>query len=388
MSTRASGLLGVWFIALVCVVPASLHAAQIHVPGQFVVLQDAVDAALSGDVIVIDGGTHAPVVIDKPLTLVGVNGNRPLIESPAGIDVPCVSLAGSGRGAVTLANIHFDGETDGSVFSQSPPVIAGSGFDALHLLHCDVQPFEWVFLTGLGAAETTVSVAVPFLLVQDSVIVGGQGGVDFAFDFTPPGAPAIEASGDVAIFDSVVQGGAGADDVMPYDLIQSAACSELGGKGATGVVAGGTLYRSGSLISGGAGASIWAFIAGFGSFPFCIAAAGADVDVGTVVDFPGDLMLASGPMIEGANFQLAFSAFPDTLLLIGLAPSAPQSVGPGLLFTDPNLMLAVPIPLFGVTVLTLPIPSDPGAAGAVLCFQTYSSFEGLSRPVFAAYLPD
>jgi len=146
--------------------PWLAHTAQaevLHVPAQFAQLQDAIAAAAPGDVILIQGGTHEDVVIDKPLHLAGHATARPLF-TPLEWDgslpfdtTPAVTLAGPGQGAVTLSAIDFGGST-GSVFAtQNTPAIEGGGFAELRLLHCDIQAPTWVdppLLTlGLDAAQ-------------------------------------------------------------------------------------------------------------------------------------------------------------------------------------------------------------------------------------------
>ena len=59
----------------------SAYAGQIHVPADFASLQVAIDNAVVGDVIIVDGGTHGPLVIDKALTIVGVDSNPPFIRT-------------------------------------------------------------------------------------------------------------------------------------------------------------------------------------------------------------------------------------------------------------------------------------------------------------------
>ncbi len=59
------------FLSVVAVNLTPVRADTIHVPWQFANLQDAINFADPGDVILVDGGTHGPIVVDRPLTIVG-----------------------------------------------------------------------------------------------------------------------------------------------------------------------------------------------------------------------------------------------------------------------------------------------------------------------------
>jgi nitrous oxidase accessory protein NosD len=67
-------------------------------------IQSAIDDALSGDTIEVDPGTYAErLTIATPLTLVGSDADKPLVEIPDGDDAG-VTIAASG---VTVQNIRF-----------------------------------------------------------------------------------------------------------------------------------------------------------------------------------------------------------------------------------------------------------------------------------------
>jgi hypothetical protein len=129
---RAIGLVA--FLA-VAAIPAVASAAEIHVPGDFRRLRAALDAALPGDVVVVDKGRHrGPIVVRTPGIV--IEGRGGLIVAPgsaggrgvrAGIDV----LAED----VTLRGLTF---VRGGVLSLA----AGTTVEDCVFLRCDEKRFD------------------------------------------------------------------------------------------------------------------------------------------------------------------------------------------------------------------------------------------------------
>lgn len=380
--------------------PTSFAAAQISVPGDFGDLQDAIDAASPGEVIVIDGGTHGPIVIDKPLTLVGALGKPTtlttwVLPNPPH-QAPCVELAGPGSGRVTITNCVLEGTTYGGSFSKNAPAIEGGGFDELHVVHCFVEAPRWIEVTGGAAPEPGIEVDVAFTLIADSTVIGGfpdeYPAGTFPFPF-PVGGSGIVSTGDVAVFDSQVRGGAGLSATWNVDErgAPPAICTVYGvGYGGLAVETEGALMVARSDLRPGEGGSFTAEQEDFGEWFVCQQGDGPVLAVdGAVHDFEGSsFLVSSGPLIPNQTFSLLWAAdAPDSLLVLGVQPQAPLPVGTkGLLFADATSLQLFPAPGTGVQVFSASVPAVPGAEGLTAVIQRYSVSEGLSAPVFAAYL--
>ena len=177
MNTSLSGL------ALLLLAVPSI-GGEIHVPGDYPTLELAVAAALPGDVILADipSPVPGPIVIDKPLTIVGaplmwVNDN---CFSGAG----AFHLAGGGAGRVVIANA----KTRSPDCPQARGIVTGGGFEELHLIQADAEVFTG--FTGYGQAAPAVDVDnVPHVIVEDSSLRGGTDDSDhctaFAFQSYP-----------------------------------------------------------------------------------------------------------------------------------------------------------------------------------------------------------
>jgi hypothetical protein len=119
--------LSVSALAFSALLTQSSFAGQLHVPGDHATLQGAIDAASAGDVIVVAGGVHPPITIDRPLTIVGEDGDRPTIRYHTGPEKPgpscgqqpAIRLAGSGAGVVVLASLDIEGHTDGFFYCEA-----------------------------------------------------------------------------------------------------------------------------------------------------------------------------------------------------------------------------------------------------------------------------
>jgi len=372
--------------------PWLAHTAQadvLHVPAQFALLQDAIAAAAPGDVILIEGGTHEDVVIDKPLHLAGHATDRPLF-TPLEWDgslpfdtTPAVTLAGPGQGAVTLSAIDFGGST-GSVFAtQNTPAIEGGGFGELRLLHCDIQAPTWVDPQPGDVRDpiSAVDVDVSWLLIEDSVVRGTNGFVltTWSGDELRAGEPAVASTGDVCVVDSDVLG---TDGLISPLLTLGLDCSAAGGNGGAGVETPGTLYQADSLIAGGAGAM--AFLASDGTL-VCDQPDGPAAQVGALVDDLGSALTSSGPAVNGSTWSLTFEA-DDSFLVVSPALDQPQPLSVGLLFMDPTLLRLIPVAGSGRVRFDVGVVAGHGSVGLPIAVQAYSATLGLSRPVFASIL--
>ncbi len=363
----------------------------IQVPLHYAQLQDAIDAAAPGDVILIQGGTYENVVIDKPIFLAGHATDRPLFTplewdgSQPFTTTSALTLAGPGQGAVTLSGIDFGGVI-GSVFAQvNDPAIIGGGFDELRLLHCDVHAPTWVDPQpgDVRLPVSAVDVDVSWLVIEDSVVRGTEGFAltTWSDDTLAGGEPCVASTGDVCVVDSDLRG---LDGLISPLLSPGLNCSKAGGVGGAGVKSPGTLYQADSLIVGGSGAM--AFLASSGDL-ICDQPDGPAANVGAQIDGLGSALTSSGPAVSGSLWTLSFEADDDSVLLVSASPSLPISVGaPGLLFMDPAKFLVFPVTGVGTVALDVEITASHGSVGRPVVCQVYSPSLGLSRPVFASIL--
>ncbi|GJM23548.1 MAG: hypothetical protein DHS20C15_34630 [Planctomycetota bacterium] len=378
--------------------------AQILVPGDFGDLQDAINTASPGDVIVIDGGTHGPIVIDKALTLTGKTGTPPkltthVLPMPPN-QSPCVELAGPGSGRVTIKNCLIEGTTNGGSFSMNAPAIAGGGFDELHVVNCYVEAPRWLDVTGGAVEQPGIEVDIPFTLIATSTVIGGfpDDNVITSFPFPfPEGGSGIVSTGDVAVFDSTVRGGEGFHTTWDVDAQGAvpALCSEdygLLGVGGLAIEVQGDLLFARSALEAGEGGTFHATKEDFGTWFVCQQNRSPTLDVsGEIHDLNSSgFLMANGPLIPNQDFQLLWDAeAPGSILVLGLQPQAPLAVGEkGLLFANPSSLQFFPAPGLGVQLLSLSVPVTPNAEGITAVVQRYTATEGLSAPVFAGYVPN
>ncbi len=382
-------------LALLALAAAPLSAGQILVPTDFADLQAAIDAASPGDVIVIDGGTHGPVTVDKAITLAGVAGNRPFIRTPDPGDPQlgaAILLAGPGSGTAVISTLDIDGEIAGNIFGSPNDGIAGGGFDLVIVERCDVAAPEWVFPTGIGDGGHGIDVG-GLLAVHESTVTGGSGVDDFSglFGLFSPKAGAGIVGNDVHLVNSTVTGGAGLVEQYGDTLLCSIPnlCDQLsGGEGGTGIVAD-TLYRQGSLVMGGAGSLYTCSLTGAA----CALPDGEDVDVGSVTTTPFSFLSAPSPLVVGGSWNLTFFASalsPTYPLVISPQPRAPVTLFEGQLWMNPAAFLVkfIPETFTGGFTVNFAIPNDTSLAGITIVAQVLDPGSELTNPVFAtAVLP-
>lgn len=370
-------------------------AAQIHVPGDFAVLQDAIDAAAPNDVIIVHGGTHDPITITKPLTIVGqpmAAIDNTLIGSPAHHhhQVDNVTLLGPGAGRVTLVNLDVKGVSDlGFHFSSMGSRIAGGGFAELLVLDCKLRPPTAQSASGGYQSRDCVSIGASYVLFVRSEATGAPGGTDVCgpwpslANFAGKSGAGIRASGaTVVVLDSVVRGGEGADLCFYPSCPPSGSAVPGGGDG----ISAAKVFHSGSVIEGGAGVPIYCDT---GSFPLTYL---GDSPPGVPIVAPSVIaldakFLAPLPPVLGGNWQLSWTTTGNpTLLLVGL-PGAPLLVpGNGWLFLQSTAFVVTTVP-GGAQIANIPVPATPALAGAAFTLQLLDPLTKLTRPVTAALLP-
>lgn len=360
-------------------------AGTLHVPGDYSDLQQAIYAAQPGDNVVIHGGSHTMITIDKPLHLIGspIATIKNDIPNPMTGPGPNITLAGPGSGRVSLSRIVLTATHSGSIYSHAERRITGGGFSELHIMDCTIDAPEIMNPTGIDPnPQPAVAVGVAYILVNRSTISGGRATTDGSYPFYPQlpvdSEAAVRSPGaTVAVFDSVLRGGNGPN------LSYSGACPpnvDAEGGGGAGIVASKVLHTN-STIAGG-----------LGQDAYC-----GSQQVGTTSDGPAfvanevvalDNKLSAGqPLVMGASFTLQYvTASNPSVLIFGL-PSPPLNVpGHGALFIQPQSMALFGIPS-GFQSIPFNISNSPAVLGVEVALQVHDPAFGLTRPYIGAHVP-
>lgn len=158
-------------------------------------IQARIDQATAGSTVRVPRGYWGPIVIDKPIALIGDDGATIFREEFFGGDpFPApITLAGPGRGKVTLTNLRVEGRVDGHVFGSVAGGIVGGGFDILEVVGCHVEaPSYWRWhLACRGGPGVSVS-GVELLVVRNSLVLASTGHHDHCA--WGPAAPGIVGS--------------------------------------------------------------------------------------------------------------------------------------------------------------------------------------------------
>jgi len=370
-----------------------VHSGTILVPSQIADLQVAINTANANDCIIVNGGTYPPIVIDKPLTIIG--DATPTIDNTATpfVDpnvLPAIELLGPGSGSVKLVNVRTRGLTDGSVnFSTTNSGISGGGFDELYIEECDIESAEWFTLTGLGKGESGVVTSVPYVHIERSRIRGGKTDNDTANPTPgmPPGGIGISApSSTVVVIDSDVAGGAGV--VLWYDIglcPGPCPCPSIGAFGGDGVVCD-RLFSGGpnNSIIGGPGSEVLCFDTNTGT----IVTAGKQPDGTPIVANEhitlGIELAASGPLELSQTVTLVWTTVGFPILLVS-TPIQPTSVGSmGWLFLEPSTLIVAPIPS---NYISASVPNLPILIGLSIGVQILDPLGDLTVPYISTIGP-
>jgi hypothetical protein len=188
-----------------------LVLAQLHVPGTHDTLQAALDSAKANDVVIVHGGVHGAVSIQRPLTLLGDPAPVLVGSRELGGYTEALFISGPFSGTVRLVNIRFGGRAGGTQYPITKPAIYGNGLWAstLVLEGCDVRAAAWRPPFPWGEDEL---VSAPALLTDATLVVLERCTLQASAARTAgmAGTWAVEASmSTVLVIDSVVIGGDG-----------------------------------------------------------------------------------------------------------------------------------------------------------------------------------
>ncbi|GJM20815.1 MAG: hypothetical protein DHS20C15_07300 [Planctomycetota bacterium] len=382
-------------------------------PTDFAALQDAIDAAAPGDTIVIDGGEHEYLRIDKPLTLVGRATNTPFLKSRAGGPVgpgiipqePALSIEDT-EGLVTLIGVRVGGASSAQILANSTTTLMATGPGDLRVLHSTVRALDW--LDGSEFAPANGALFAGFglhtLTVVDSTILGtphlAEGGL-YCYSNLHDGSSALgafELEQPMVLLDTHVAGGASYDDAFYGDGCHSitsfvpTSCDDITkGLGGTGVASTGEVWMAGSSALGGRGARLfWTGRDAPAGFP-CEKSQGPAFAVAGTLDLDtGAQLHGTGALVEGRLFTLEWQVAANSVLLAGPALVNPQArAGSTPLFVDPDQLRMKPLEGAGAGSLSILVPSlSDEMLGQVMAFQIFTPGVGLSRPLIAAMQPN
>lgn len=367
--------------------------------GDFTSLQAAIDFAQSGDVIVVQGGCYAGIVIDESLSIVGFGEIRresfpcsgnPTGDSCSGVACPAIEI-GPNAGVVSLSGFTIDGRwSAGWIYTNADPTVRCAPGTEVNLFDCVVTgPIAW---QPTGTQPTTTpaieSIGAQLTLVRTTV-TGGEHVVDAGDSafwlnvLTVDGPPAIVGS-DVLVLDSTVKGGKQGDFFLSsFDTNcppwWPSGMNPAFHKGGAGIVAT-QVIRANSTIQGGAGATITNACSGVPAI-YNQQPAGFPIVGGPVIALSHNLFSSNPPRI--GQFWSATALFLGGTIVLGVAEPDPLTVpGHGLLFLAPPSLVFLP----GNSISTL-VPLNSALVGVVFGVQWISPAGELSRPVIEIIRP-
>jgi hypothetical protein len=374
-------------LPLLAVVSAHGWAAEIRVPGDYPTLQAAIDAASPGDVITVaTSTTQDPVVITKPLTILG----DPALNVRSGCDgydsepFHAFRLAGPGSGRVVIGNATLASTADCAHPASS---IGGGGFAELHVFNATFKPNPG--LSGTADGCSTVKVDVPYILIEGSEIAGGESDGDDCYGYLHGGVwSAIEApASTVTVLDSKISG---PGEPLFY-CCKSCTCPATlpsGGEGGHGIVANEVFVDAASEVKGGVGATYYAKVLSSDPGTPCGKKPDGQAFVAAAVHVLPGTIDGSGATPLGGTLALTFDVpGPLALLFVSVGVTAPvllPGAGYSYLFSP---LLVGPVPTGGPQSVSLAVPPLAALLGLEGGFQIFDLSLGLTAPAVAVLGP-
>jgi hypothetical protein len=368
------------FGALLAVVFSASALAQPCPPPTTNPLQQAVNAAQPGAVILVTAGSNMdePVCVTKPLTFLSV-GPQVTIQATASQFIPynlpraVFYVDPVVSGVVAFQNLKIIGVT---CFLSPESVIRGiysaSANATIVVDGCEVRGADYGCGIGDGLAHGAAGIegTAARWIVRDSQIFGGDASGCFVGPAACPtlpactggtGGDAIDVAGEVVLVRTILEGGDGGDEHL-------SCCPPMAfgspGAGGSAIVAS-TVWSWGSSGTGGIGGEQLCGAAP----PFTVlgqAPNGADLLAGPPDTLrsgphpqPGGMALLTiqNPSSGYATVAASYSGWASTVLLPG--------IGPYFLGND-----IVPLAAgYGWTGLIVPVPNDPALVGAMVPVQ-------------------
>ncbi len=340
-------------------------------------LQAGINAAPSGGIVEVRGGSYSNIVVTKSLTIVAepfatltspFNGSP---QQPAGI-----TCTGTGGERLTLANVRVSGQANGISWSSAGAGISVADFAVIEATDCVLEGHVWTQLTGdgIGASGVEVTRGAPLIHLTRSTVRASRTDSTNAYSFVD-GVSGIQAPQSVVVLTecSVTGGGGVGHDDSPLAPPTSCPCPNLRGNGGAGVLALET-YVSQSIILGGQGADAMFGGVFWGRQP------DGPAYVGSVTQMPGTFVNQWDTQLNG-NVQIDLGQLaPVAFTLFGTPAAAPVEIMGGKLWLDPQASLTSS---FGSS-LAFTVPNDPNLIGLRFGaqFVTITSTFRFGRPHF------
>lgn len=326
-------------------------------PGvNFTTIQEAVDAAADGDLVVVRGSptAYAPAIVMKGLRIVGQPkaGLRPIL-APGGYGF-FVQYLQANR-PCTLAGFDAVPGAKLAVLSCAAPVVLdsigspGAGFTVTITQVSSITVRDSTFEPGSGyslvTAQSTVVLSRCTLLGRNASLAGGG---------TPALAGIVATLGTVTLVDCTVTGGLGAGSAYPGSAALGMALANATVTGLTSLTGGGSL----AVEQTGVSASTLVLdprVSVTGAIP---------AGVNLVVKRVPNLRLRTGATSLGIDVTQA--PLGGVVAFVLGVPGQPVALGFGTLWLDPASLLdlgALGADALGAASLNLSVPSLPSAFG-------------------------
>ncbi len=364
--------------------------AQCTSPGSTSALQQAIDAAPPGALIVIGPGGPSSggerVWIDKPLTLLGTPGAPPIQFEVVGFsasvcDGGAITIGPSVAGAVTLQGLVIEGLSAGNPGCVPGGIRCCSPDATLVVSGCTVRGADYKPGVGDGGSgEAGILGTAKLLVVLDSTVEGGSGEQSISAGPGGDGAPAVSLAGEALFVRSRLVGGDGgpthASPVAPtYSF-----CGSFYEPATAGAAVEATKVSSWGSVGIGGDPGAWldcaGSIMGYGQ-------PGADLPAGPLARFRGDPSVSVGSIL---TLEVVGGGGANAVYLgtHGWQPSIDvPSLGPYFLGSSPALVYQGPWPDMG---LQLPIPPQAALVGAQGVFQALIGSQ-LTNPIQVVLKP-
>lgn len=342
--------------------------------------QGWIDSAVAGSVLRVPAGNWSPIVIDKPLTLIGDDGA--FFESRTAFP-PVIELAGQGTGKVTLVNLGVGGNIEGCWANTMAGGITGGGFETLEVFECDIAAPEYLCVADSGSAGGPgISVTIGHVLVVQSNVRASWGRGRFCEQ--DRGAAGIDApSSLVEIYDSTIAGSSFIDPCfdsssVPPTCPDPSLVALASGPG----IRAGVLRGEGNVVTGG-GATTWRSFTqtgvNFWEGEWADCGTGADgggILASRVFSYAHDLDVTGSPTV-GGTLALSWTV-PRPLSALYCQVGSDATRGKWCLTSR-----AIQLVLSGPTgSIQGRLPRRIGILGATLAFQVYGFNHYQSRPQF------
>jgi len=230
-----------------CAATAQAGVTILGQPGNYSTIQAAVDAAVDGDIVLVEDGTYPPFTIeDKGLAIFALSNGKVTVGGMSYWTAPSKVRDLAAHRTVVLVGLNFRGPVGWSNSPGGPGLLLSGNNGHVRIQGCLLEGGRPEYMSyAIKGGDGLMALSSARVLVTQSHLDGNSPGFMSGASPKAGGDGINSLDSSIAVYESLVHGGFGSDETYPSGGDGGAAC-KIDDWG---------LFASGSEFRGGRGGS-------------------------------------------------------------------------------------------------------------------------------------